>query len=276
MESKMDSSNADATDMGVAVVTGASAGIGRGYASRLAARGYDLMLVARGAVKLQEIAAALRADYDVAVDAVVADLVRAEDLERVADCISRNTRVRMLVNNVATATVAKTWDTPIDSAAAMINLNVLALVRLTLAVLPVFRKRGSGTIVNVGSILGVQWLPMCGIYSGTKAFVLNFTRALQEELAGSGIMVQLVLPAATATDLWESFGAPLSAQDPAVVMTIDDLVNAALAGLLMDERITLPSVEDASNLVAAHDALRAKLYRASRTGKAASRYKVKL
>ncbi len=103
--------------------------------------------------------------------------------------------------------------------------------------------------------------------------MLNFTRALQEELAGSRIVVQLVLPAATATGLWRSIGAPLSAQDPAVVMTIDDLVNAALAGLLMNERVTLPSVEDANALVAADDALRAKLYQAARTGKAASRYK---
>jgi len=270
----MDASDSSAPDRGVAVVTGASAGIGRAYASRLAARGYDLMLVARRGEALAQIATAIREDYGVAVEIVVADLSRGADLERLADAIARNCRATILVNNVATATLTKAWETPIDSVAAMVNLNVFALVRLTLAALSVFRKRGSGTIVNIGSILGVQWVPSCAIYSGTKAFVMNFTRALQEELAGSGILVQLVLPAATATDLWESFNAPLSAKDPTVVMSIDDLVDAALAGLYMGERVTLPSVEDASGLVAAHDALRMKMYQASRTGKAASRYKV--
>jgi short-subunit dehydrogenase len=156
----------------------------------------------------------------------------------------------------------------------MTNLNITALVRLTLAVLPGFKKRDRGTVINIGSVLGFHWLPVSPLYSGTKGYVLNFTRGLQDELAVSGVVIQLVLPSATATDLWGISGVPLAALDPAIVMTVDNMVDAALAGLDLGERITLPSVEDAGNLLAAYDSARTALLSASRTGKTASRYQV--
>ena len=117
-------------------------------------------------------------------------------------------------------------------------------------------------------------MPVSTIYSGTKGYVLNFTRGLQTEVAGTGITVQLVLPAATATDLWELSGVPLSALDPASVMKADDLVDAALAGFDLGETITLPSVENASELLSAYDNARMSLLGAAQTGRTASRYQV--
>jgi uncharacterized protein len=260
--------------LGTAVVTGASAGIGKTYADRLAKRGYDLILIARRVEKLAQYAVELRTKYGVSVDILGADLSSDKELERVAAIISADDKLTMLVNNAGTATMSPVGQTVADAAVAMTNLNITALVRLTLAVLPGFKKRDRGTVINIGSVLGFHWLPVSTMYSGTKGYVLNFTRGLQDELAGTGVVIQLVLPSATATDLWDISGVPLAALDPAIVMTVDNMVDAALAGMDLGERITLPSVENASNLLAAYDSARTALLSASRTGKTASRYKV--
>ncbi len=112
---------------------------------------------------------------------------------------------------------------------------------------------------------------MSALYSGTKGYVLNFTRGLQDELSATDIVVQLVLPAATATDLWDLSGVPLSVLDPAHVMSVDDCVDAALAGLDLGEKITMPSLED-NTLLAKYDASRLALFAASQSGRPASRY----
>jgi uncharacterized protein len=156
----------------------------------------------------------------------------------------------------------------------MIALNVTALTRLTQAVLPGFLARNSGSIINVASVLSLHSLPISGVYSGTKGYVLNFSRALHAELAGTGVKVQLVLPATTATDLWEISGVPLSQLNPLSIMTAEDMVDAALAGLDRGEAITLPSVDDAA-LWDAYDAARGNLFAATQTGRPASRYTAK-
>ena len=257
--------------LGTAVVTGASAGIGKIYADRLAGRGYDLLLVARRGDRLNQLADKLRSDYDVAVRTMATDLASPAALEKVAEAISSDETITMLVNNAGTSTLAPLAATGTGAATAMTDVNITALVQLTLAIIPKFKERGRGTIINIGSVLGFHTLPVSSIYSGTKGYVLNFTRGLQDELAGSGVKVQLVLPAATATDIWEISGVPLSALDQASIMTPENMVDAALAGLDQGETITLPSVED-FKLFEEYDAARMKLLVASQTGKAASRY----
>lgn len=260
---------------GTAVVTGASAGIGKVYADRLAGRGYDLILVARRGDRLAAVADELRTKHGVAVETLVADLAAAGDLDRVASALAGDQRITLLLNNAGTATMASVLDTKAADLDAMNDVNVLALARLTHAVLPGFKARNRGTIINIGSVLGFESLPISSIYSGTKAYVLYFTRGLQRELAETAIIVQLVAPAATATDIWEIGGVPLSAIDPATVMSVENCVDAALAGLDLGETVTMPSVEDAGALLAAYDAARVALLAASQTGKPASRYRVR-
>jgi short-subunit dehydrogenase len=154
---------------------------------------------------------------------------------------------------------------------AMTDLNVTALVRLSLAALAGFKARNCGTLINIGSTLGFHSLPGSALYSATKGYVLNFTRGLQDELAATNIVVQLVLPGATATDLWDISGVPLSALDPAHVMSVDDCVDAALVGLDLGEKITMPSLED-NTLLAQYDASRLALFAASQSSRPASRY----
>jgi uncharacterized protein len=258
--------------LGTAVVTGASAGIGKVYADRLAARGYDLLLVARRTDRLQALQAELAEKYGVFVEAISADLADHADLERVAGRLSSDAAISLLVNNAGTSTLGPVAGTDLAAIHAMNAVNLTALVRLTAAVLPAFKEKDAGTIINLGSVLGFKGLPISTVYSSTKAYVTFFTRGLQEEFAGTGIRVQLVAPAATATDIWEISGVPLSNLDPATVMDINALVDAALVGLDLGEAVTLPANEDGIAALAAIDAAALGLLGGAQASQPASRY----
>ena len=256
---------------GTALVTGASSGLGAVYADRLASRGFDLILVARRVERLGVLAKSLAEKYGVAVRAMAADLAAPADLQRVADELAGNPAITMLVNNAGVSTLGAVVDSPREGIAAMDRVNVTALAQLTYAVLPQFKLRNSGTIINIGSVLSFHILPVSTIYSATKGYVMNFTRGLQQELAGTGITVQLVLPASTATEIWELSGVPLAQLDQATIMRAEDCVDAALAGLDQGELVTLPSVEDQA-LWERFDAARLALFAGAMHGKPASRY----
>jgi uncharacterized protein len=257
----------------VAVVTGASAGIGAVYAQRLAARGFDLILVARRADRLAALSKQVQEKHGTRVEVVAADLTNPDDLARVEKLLAADKRVAMLVNNAGSAKLAPVSATSTDDAASMIALNVTALTRLTQAVLPNFLAKNSGSIVNVASVLSLHSLPVSSVYSGTKGYVLNFSRGLQAELAGTGVKVQLVLPATTSTELWDIAGVPLSQLNQSSIMTAENMVDASLAGYDQGETVTLPSVDDA-RLWDAYDAARGNLFAATQTGRPASRYGV--
>ena len=271
MSTELNTSISSIAQKGTAVITGASAGMGRLFADRLAKRGYDLILVARRADRLETAATELKAKYGVAVRTITADLGSAVDLDRVVKSISADESITLLLNNAGTSTLGSVGDIKEPDLDAMIGVNVTALTTLTVAVLPGFKRRNSGTIINMGSVLGFQSLPISSIYSGTKGYVLNFTRGLQDELANTGIVVQLVAPAAIATDIWEISGVPLSKLDAATVMKAENAVDAALAGLDLGEKVTLPSVEDLQ-LLKNYDTARLALLGSSQTSKPATRY----
>ena len=256
----------------VAVVTGASAGIGAVYAQRLAERGYDLILVARRADRLKALSAKLDAAHGTTVEVVEADLTKDADVTRVENMLKANSAITLLVNNAGNSTLAPVAQTSEEDAAAMIALNVTALSRLTRAILPAFLDRNDGAIINVASVLSLHALPISAIYSGTKGYVMNFSRGLQQELAETNVRLQLVMPAATATELWDLSGVPLASLNQATVMTSENLVDAALAGFDKGEDITLPSVADAT-LWDKFDEARSALFAATQTGEPAPRYR---
>ncbi len=257
--------------MGTAIVTGASSGIGKVYADRLAQRGYNLRLVARRADRLEAVAKDLQARYGVAVQTDVADLSNAAELEKVAGKIGSDTSVTLLVNNAGTNKAGTVSESKWEDLEAMIRINVIALTRLTAAVLPGFQNRDRGAIINLASVVGFYRYPGVGVYSATKAFVNTFTRALQDELAGSNIVVQLVAPAATVSEIWEIGGMPLSSLPPGIVMTTEDCVDAALRGLDMGEKTTLPSMNN-PQLLSDYEAASSALFGATSNGKPAERY----
>ncbi|MBY5608264.1 SDR family NAD(P)-dependent oxidoreductase [Rhizobium leguminosarum] len=256
----------------VALVTGASAGIGAIYAARLAERGYDLILVARRADRLKALSDKLGAAHGTKVEVVEADLTKDADVTRVEKVLKENSAITLLVNNAGNSTLAPVAKTAEEDAAAMIALNVTALTRLTHAILPAFLSRNLGAIINVASVLSFHALPISAIYSGTKGYVMNFSRGLQQELAETNVRLQLIMPAATATELWDLSGVPLASLNQATVMTSENLVDAALAGFDKGEDITLPSVADAS-LWDKFDQARSTLFAATQTGEPAPRYR---
>jgi short-subunit dehydrogenase len=150
----------------------------------------------------------------------------------------------MLVNNAGVASVAPLVDADLAKMDDIIGLNVAALTRLTYAVAPALVARGTGTIINIGSIVGISPETLNGVYGASKAYVLALTHSLQHELAGKGIRIQAVLPGATATDLWESAGLHYRHLPPEIVMPTEAMVDAALAGLDSGELVTIPGLQD--------------------------------
>jgi uncharacterized protein len=254
----------------IAVVTGASSGIGAVYADRLARRGYHLLLVARREDRLRSLAAELEQTYDITAEMLVADLEQEDDLARLESVLAGNPAIRMLVNNAGIARLSTVAETSVKDSLAQIALNITAVTRLTHAVLPAFKERNDGVIVNIASALALHALPVSSVYSGTKAYVLSFTRGLQQELANTGIRLQVVLPAVTATDLWDVSGVPLAALAPETVMPVEHLVDAALAGFDQGESVTLPSMADTS-LWARYDTASSDLFAALQTRQPAPR-----
>ncbi|MBR1221608.1 SDR family oxidoreductase [Bradyrhizobium sp. U87765 SZCCT0131] len=250
---------------GTALVTGASSGIGALYADRLAKQGYDLILVARSADKLRDLARTISDTTGRSVEVVQADLADPAQLRRIEQVLSTDASITMLVNNAGVGATAPLLGSDIDAMQAMIALNVVAPTRLAYAVAPAFVTRGRGTIVNIASIVAIAPELLNGVYGGSKAFVLAFTRSLQYELADKGVRVQAVLPGATATDFWGIAGTPVEHLPGEIVMPATAMVDAALAGLELGEVVTIPSLPDAADwqrFEAARDILRPNLSRA--------------
>ena len=262
------------TKLGTAVVTGASAGIGKVYAERLVTSGYNLFLVARRGDRLEELAKELEQQYGVQVKTQAADLGNEAQLESVAKAIAGDEQITLLVNNAGTSFVGTLDGATVDQLHTLININVVALTRLAMAILPGFKSRNRGAIVNIGSVLGFDGYPYAPIYGGTKAYVQNLTRALQAELAKTNIVIQLVTPASTVSEIWDVQGFPISNLDPSTVMSTEDTVDAALLGLERKEKITAPSIQDEA-LIAQYFEAGSALFAAAQTGQPASRYKAR-
>lgn len=255
----------------IAVVTGASSGIGAVYADRLARRGYDLVLVARRIDRLRHLADTLCATHGIKVRSIEADLTEEAGLVQVEELLRTDEGIALLVNNAGNGKLSSTADMSDADTAATIALNVVAPTRLARAVLPAFLRRHSGAIINIASVMAFHPLPITTLYSATKSYVLMFSRGLQGEFANTGVRVQAVLPAGTATEFYDHAGIPLSAFDPAVVMTTENLVDAALAGFDKGEEVTLPSVHDVS-LWDVYEQARSALFGATQVGTPAPRY----
>lgn len=233
----------NASTKGVAVITGASTGIGAIYADRLAKRGYDLILVARNETRLNTTGQRLRAETGVHVTPLPADLNDKAGLEKIEAVLRDDPSVTMLVNNAGVGSVASILQADVDKMEAMIDLNITALTRLTYAAAPAFVARGKGTIVNISSVVGIAVENLNGVYSASKSYVLSFGHSLQKDLAGKGVRIQTVLPGATATDFWDVAGyAPQKTSE--TTMRAEDLVDAALAGLDAGELVTIPGLHD--------------------------------
>lgn len=247
------------SNKGTALVTGASAGIGAIYADRLARRGYDIILVARNSGRLAEIASRLSEDTGHSVKFIAANLGQKADLAQVEDILRTDASITLLVNNAGIGAPVPTWQADVDLMEQMIDVNVTALTRLSYAAAPAFVARGAGTIINIASVVALApEFMLNGVYSASKAFVIALSASLRAELADKGVVVQVVLPGATATEFWDTSGVPLSGVPVEITMRADDMVDAALTGLDLGEEVTVPSLPRVSDW-ADYDAARAAL-----------------
>jgi len=235
---------------GTALITGASTGIGAVYADRLAKRGYDLILVARSLDKLNEVAKQIQSTTGRKVQTLQADLTIPTDIQRVADRLTADNSITALINNAGIASASKLLESDPNYLDQMIQLNVTALTRLALAAATAFAARANGLIINIGSVVALAPELLNGTYSGTKAYVQNFSTSLKNELVDKGITVQVVLPGATATPLWDKAGVPIHNLPAEWVMTTEDMVDASLAGLDQGEFATIPALPDAADFEA--------------------------
>lgn len=241
----------------VAFITGASSGIGAVYADRLARRGHDLILVGRDKGRLQAVAGAARR-VGASVEIIRADLGYGLDVHRLEDRLRQDLAITMLVNNAGIGAPPGLAGANADALERMIQVNVTAPMRLAAAAATRFAAQGEGTIVNIASVLALAPELYNGVYSGTKAFVLNLSLSLRRELAGRGVRVQAVLPGATRTAFWGNAGGDADQLPPEMVMDAGEMVDAALAGLDAGEDVTIPSLPERADWDA-YSAARAKL-----------------
>ncbi len=251
------------------LITGASSGIGAVYAERFAQRGHDLVLVARDKSRLESLAARLREAHNVTIDVLQADLTQQADIEAVETRLRTDARIEVLINNAGMAQSGAFVQQGSQALETLIGLNTTAVTRLAAAIAPRLVEAGAGSIVNIGSVVGLA--PEFGmtVYGATKAFVLFLSQGLHVELSPKGIYVQAVLPAATRTEIWERAGMDVNSLPE--VMDVDELVDAALVGYDRRELVTIPPLHVASRWDAL-DGARQGLLSDIRQAHAAERY----
>jgi len=257
---------------GTALVTGASSGIGAIYAERLAARGFDLLLVARDEQRLEAAASNLRVEHGVQVEVLKADLTQRDDVLKVEQRLRSDSSISLLLNNAGVAADGLLANADMEQLEKLIQLNVTTVTRLASAAAASFAKAGRGSIINIASVVALFPERFNATYSASKAYVLSLTQSLNAELDGTGVKVQAVLPGVTRTEIWERSGIDASQIPADMVMEAGEMVDAALSGLDQGELVTIPSLPDASEwdaFVAARHVMAPNLSRST----AAARYK---
>lgn len=253
----------------LALVTGSSSGIGRAYAKALAARGYDLLLVARRRDRLEALAKALIEAQGIEAEVLVADLSDPQDLRGVEKRVAEEERLTMLINNAGLGGIKPFLEMDREYIQKMIEVNITAVTLLTYAALPGMLQRGGGTIVNVASGLAYVRMPGVAVYAATKAFVAHFTRILHDEYGGQGIRFQALLPGLTRTELGAGQQPPdLMERVPAnQISTPERAAETSLAGLELGELMCIPGLADLEEFVRAdsgvQEALRKVMAKAS-------------
>ena len=234
------------TSRGIAVVTGASGGIGAVYADRLASRGHDLLLVARNKERLLANAERIKAQTGRDVEILIADLSEASAVAELAGRLSKAPSISMLVNNAGVLLPGGLLGGEASAIENLISVNITTPTLLAAAAGKAFAARKSGTIINIASIVAFIPEAFDGVYSGSKSYILKLTLSLAAQLKASGVRVQAVLPGPVRTEIWSQVGADPDQMMPGMVMDAGELVDAALTGLDRGEIVTIPPLADES------------------------------
>jgi len=227
----------------IALVTGASSGIGLELARVLAREGHDLVLVARREPELKALADELSTRYGADSTVVAADLSVAGGPQAVFDAVTAaGLEVDVLVNNAGLGGHGRFWETDPDAEHRTLAVNVVALTELTKLFLPAMVGRGRGRVLNVGSTAGFQPGPFMATYYASKAFVISFTDALAEELTGTGVTATVLCPGVVPTGFQEA--AQMSDDLPLLsspgAKSAEYVAQAAYSGMMRGKRVVVP------------------------------------
>ena len=221
----------DSATRPLAVVTGATAGIGREFCRQLAARGNDLIIAARNAARLEQLRQDLGGTYHIEVEVFPADLTIDTDVSLLAERLSRSPQLRLLINNAGFGSRGNLANASPAVQEAMLRLHVMAPMRLSQAALPVFLKNGRGGIINVSSVASFLYSANNVNYCATKAYLTSFSEGLAAELAGTGVSVQALCPGFTHTEFHQRMEADVRHLPGWMWLTAADVVRTSLRSL---------------------------------------------
>jgi uncharacterized protein len=264
------------TSRPLALVTGASAGIGQSFAEQLAAAGHDLIVVARRRDRLQALAARLHAAHGAGVEVLAADLGTGDGVDAVA-VRAAAAPLAVVVNNAGFGGYRPFVELDPAIADQLLSVHVRAVVQITRAALPGMVARGAGGVINVASLLALSgsvppgpFLPHRAVYAAAKSFLLTFTQILAGELGGTGVRAQVCLPGIVKTEFHEVQGIDTTKMPPR--MSADDVARASLAALAKGDVVCVPALDDMEALQRIADAQRAVMAVAT-TPALSSRYR---
>lgn len=213
---------------------------------------------------MEALAERLRASTGVPIDVIPADLTRDADIVRIESRLQKGD-VTLLVNNAGMSLKGSLLENEPAALEQIIALNVTAPTRLSAAAAKAFIKRGGGAIINMSSVLALVPEMYEGVYSGTKAYLLNLSQAMASQLAPRGVYVQVVLPGATRTEIWEKAGRDVEEFPPGFLMEAEDMVDAAMVGFDRRETVTIPPLPDETQFEAMQEARLAMVPNLSRS-----------
>jgi len=215
----------------VALVTGASTGIGKVFATELAAKGCHVILVARSKQKLEELAKELASKYSIRAYSIAQDLSKPGSVEELSAQIHHlGLHVNILINNAGFGTYGRFEDISNEREQEEVHLNIASLVAMNHQFLPEMQRQRDGIIINVASVAGFQPSPYMAVYSATKAFVLSFSEALWAENHNRGVQVLALCPGATQTEFFNTMGSDAAAGGRKLSSPID-VVKAGFRGI---------------------------------------------
>ena len=227
--------------MTTTLITGASSGIGLELAKQFAAGGDDVVLTARSEDKLNKLANELQQFHNVTATVILSDLSKLDHVDRLWDHLQdRRIEIDTVVNNAGFGALGKFAELCVDRQTDMLMVNVVALTRLTRKLLPAMLNRRTGGVLNVGSTAAYQAGPNMAVYYASKAYVLSFTEALREELAGTGLHVTCLEPGATETGFGEDSGMDKLEMFSSQAMSAAAVAKAGYDGYRKNKDVVIP------------------------------------